>query len=84
MPRLLQRGDDGIERVVIAHNQNDNLRPNEKMARGVCMDCHGFGFTLDALADRALIDRNFKGRPSIHVKGIDWVEQRVRQQREEP
>jgi hypothetical protein len=84
MPRLLQRGDDGIERVVIAHNQNDNLRPNEKMARGVCMDCHGFGFTIDALADRALIDRNFKGRPSIHVKGIDWVEQRVRQQREEP
>lgn len=84
MPRILERGEDGAERVIIAHNQNDNLRPNEKMARGVCIDCHGLGFTLDALADRALIDRNFKGRSSIHVKGIDWVEQRVRQRGEEP
>jgi hypothetical protein len=54
------------------------------MARGVCLDCHGLGFTLDALADRPLIDRNFKGRSSIHVKGIDWVEQRVRQRGEQP
>lgn len=84
MPRLLERGDDGIERVIIAHNQNDNLRPNEKMARTVCMDCHGLGFTLDSLADRSLINRNFKGRSSVHVKGIDWVEQRVRQRGELP
>lgn len=84
MPRLLERGDDGIERVLIAHNQNDNLRPNEKMARAVCMDCHGLGFTLDALADRALINRNFKGRSSVHVKGIDWVERRMRQRGETP
>ena len=84
MPRMLERGDDGIERVLIAHNQNDNLRPNEKMARAVCMDCHGLGFTLDALADRALINRNFKGRSSVHVKGIDWVERRMRQRGETP
>lgn len=84
MPRLLERGDDGIERVLIAHNQNDNLRPNEKMARAVCMDCHGLGFTLDTLADRALINRNFKGRSSVHVKGIDWVERRMRQRENTP
>ena len=84
MPRVLRRDEDGIERVVIAHNQNDNLRPNEKMARGVCMECHGLSFTLDSLADRALINRNFKGRSSVHVKGIDWVEQRVRQRGAEP
>jgi predicted CXXCH cytochrome family protein len=84
MPRLLERDGNGIERVIVAHNQNDNLRPNEKMARGVCMDCHGLGFTLDSLADRALINRNFKGRSSVHVQGIDWVGQRVRQRGEEP
>ena len=54
------------------------------MARAVCMDCHGLGFTLDALADRALINRNFKGRSSVHVKGIDWVERRMRQRGETP
>lgn len=84
MPRALERGTDGIERVIIAHNQNDNLRPNEKMARGVCLDCHGLAFALDTLADRALINRNFKGRSSVHVEGIDWVEQRVRQRGESP
>jgi predicted CXXCH cytochrome family protein len=84
MPRVLRRGEDGVERFIVEHNQNDNLRPNEKMARGVCMECHGLGFTLDSLADRALIDRNFKGRSSIHIKGIEWVDQRVRQRGEQP
>lgn len=84
MPGILQRGEDGIERTIVTHNQNDNLRPNEKMARGVCLDCHGLGFALDSLADRALINRNFKGRSSIHVKGIEWVDQRVRQRGEKP
>lgn len=79
MPRVLWRGEDGVEHLVVEHNQNGNLRPNEKMARGVCMECHGLGFTLDSLADRRLIDRNFKGRSSIHIKGIEWVDQRVRQ-----
>jgi len=84
MPRMLGRGEDGVERLLVNHNQNDNLRPNEKMARAVCMDCHGLGFTLDALADRPLIDRNFKGRPSVHVESIDWVRRRVRQRGEAP
>jgi formate-dependent nitrite reductase cytochrome c552 subunit len=37
--------------IVVQHNQNLNLRPNEKMIRGVCMQCHGLGFSIDALAD---------------------------------
>jgi predicted CXXCH cytochrome family protein len=84
MPRTLQRGEDGVERALVNHNQNDNLRPNEKMARTVCMECHGLGYTLDALADPGLIDRNFKGRPSVHVESIDWVRRRVRQRGETP
>lgn len=55
------------------HNQNDNLRPSEKMVRTVCLDCHSLRFSLDALADEALIRQNFTGKPAIHVQSIDWA-----------
>ena len=67
-----QRGD----RVVVDHDTNADLRPSEKMARPVCLSCHGLGFALDALADPALVRRNFRGRPSTHVPSLDWVERR--------
>jgi hypothetical protein len=37
------------------------------MLRDVCLRCHGLAFSLDALADRALIDNNFSGAPGVHV-----------------
>jgi hypothetical protein len=64
---------DGVEAVLAEHNQNLNLRPNEKMLRGVCMNCHGLAFAIDALADAGLVERNFDGRPSAHVPSIDWA-----------
>lgn len=69
LPRMTHR-DDGAERVVVEHNQNANLRPNEKMVRTVCLSCHGLGFSLDALADPALIAANFTGTPLRRVAGI--------------
>lgn len=75
LPRV--QGDDGELRV--QHNQNANLRPNEKMIREVCMTCHGLGFAIDALADRDLIDRNFAGRPGRHVQSIEWALQNERE-----
>jgi len=75
MPRMKMSADDG-RRVVVQHNQNDTLRPNEKMIRPVCMSCHGLGFSIDALADKQLIDRNFKGMPSQHVPSIDMAVQK--------
>jgi hypothetical protein len=59
--------------TLVAHGQNDFLRPNEKMIRPVCMECHGLGFTLDALSDPALIDSNFTGRPATRVKSIEFA-----------
>ena len=59
------------------HNQNDTLRPNGKMIRPVCLDCHGLGFSLDALADAGLIGRNFNGAPTVHVESIDWAVRRA-------
>ena len=65
-------------KIVTNHNQNDVLRPNEKMIRSVCLDCHGLGFALDALADADLVARNFKGKPSVHVESIEWAVRRSR------
>lgn len=40
------------------------------MIRPVCVSCHGLAFSIDALADPALIARNFTGRPQGHVESI--------------
>lgn len=61
----------------VEHNQNHNLRPNEKMVRSVCLDCHGLEFALDALADPNLIQNNFRGRPKTHIESVDWAMRRV-------
>lgn len=71
------RKEESVEIVRIQHNQNLNLRPNEKMIRSVCLHCHGLGFSLDALADAALVKRNFSGHPSIHVESVEMAEQRA-------
>jgi len=63
--------------VLTNHNQNDTLRPNEKMIRPVCMSCHGLGFAIDALADPALVNNNFLGQPNRHIESIDWALNRV-------
>jgi len=76
LPRLPHAS--GRERV--QHNQNDNLRPRDKMIRGVCLDCHGLAFSIDALADEALVERNFAGTPRVHVPSIDWAVARARAQ----
>jgi hypothetical protein len=69
----------GAKRVLVQHNQNDNLRPSEKMIRPVCLSCHGLGFSIDALADPELVRRNFTGRPGVRIGSLEMVERRVRQ-----
>ncbi len=77
MPRLeiLMNGE---KVVAVQHNQNENLRPNEKMIRTVCMSCHNLEFSIDALADEELINNNFSGKPKEHVPSIDWAKKRVK------
>jgi hypothetical protein len=71
LPRTQQDGD-----VHVAHNQNDNLRPNEKMVRSVCLNCHGLQFALDALADAELVKRNFQGSPKRSLDTLNMVRNR--------
>lgn len=75
MPRV-EMTTFGVEHIGVEHNQNATLRPNEKMIRPVCMNCHGLGFAIDALADPALIKNNFKGSPSRHIQSIDMAVER--------
>jgi hypothetical protein len=53
------------------------------MIRPACLHCHGLGFTLDALADPALIDNNFRGRPQVHVDSMAMAEADKRRAEEE-
>lgn len=75
MPRVEHRGGDDVKRILVQHNQNDTLRPNDKMLRPVCLNCHGLQFSLDALADRGLIARNFAGMPAHSVDSIAMAQE---------
>lgn len=79
MPRLTEASDSKNSFSYIEHNQNLTLRPNEKMIRPVCMQCHSLAFSIDALADETLIKNNFSGQPSVHIPSIDWVLKREKQ-----
>ncbi|HJO36412.1 MAG: cytochrome c3 family protein [Pseudomonadota bacterium] len=78
LPVVERAGAEGEARWLAEHNQSAHLRPNEQFIRPVCLNCHGMGFTLDALADEALIERNFTGRPAGHVDSLDMVAARLR------
>lgn len=74
MPKI-ENDDTGD--MFTTHNQNAYFRPNEKMIRTVCLDCHGLKFSIDALADETLVNNNFQGKPTRHIESIDWATRRV-------
>ncbi|MFL0810183.1 MAG: cytochrome c3 family protein [Agarilytica sp.] len=77
MPSMkLGSGENAV--MSVQHNQNWNLRPNEKMIRSVCMNCHSLEFSIDALADSELIKNNFSKKPGTHIESIDWALKRVK------
>ena len=71
MPRIEFDVNDWLTRIMVDHNQSANLSPNSKMIRTTCMQCHGLGFSINALADQRLIDSNFTGRPSAKVATME-------------
>jgi len=81
MPRINYDVSDWLRRVTVQHNQNANLKPNEKMIRTVCANCHGLEFTLDALADKNLILNNFNGQPGIHVETMDLARKELQRRK---
>jgi formate-dependent nitrite reductase cytochrome c552 subunit len=71
MPRIRFDVNDWMSRIMVEHDQSAVQSPNSKMIRPACGHCHGQGFSLDALADAALIERNFNGAPATHVESMD-------------
>lgn len=72
MPRE-KHPDTGV--MWVQHNQSGNLRPNDKMLKTVCMRCHGMEYAMSALADRALIERNFSQPASGRHQSMEWLRQ---------
>jgi len=81
LPRKIV-SQNGIDRTLVQHNQNENLEPNEKMIRSVCMNCHGLKFSLESLADNELIKSNFNGIPKIKNKGFEMALERELKKKE--
>lgn len=79
MPRILSGKSDALV-VRVNHNQNFNLRPNEKMIRSVYMHCHGLSFAINSLADDKLVRSNFNGKPTVKIPSIEWA---LRREKEE-
>lgn len=85
LPRVQQKVE-GQLRVDVMHNQNDYLRPNEKMIRPVCLQCHGMPFAIDALADKTLIKNNFNAQPSkVHFEpsSFEMIKMKIDQEKKE-
>lgn len=70
MPRV-ERSKFGESFTMVEHNQNATLRPNDKMIRSSCIQCHGLQFTLNSLSDEELIKRNFQGRPTVFNESLE-------------
>ena len=69
LPRIVGHGEE----VTVQHNQNNNLRPNEKMARDVCMNCHGLQYSLNSLIDKDQIANCFTTPPRLHTNSLDMA-----------
>ena len=78
LPRMTAK-HKGKKRTLVQHNQNHNLRPNEKMIRDVCLSCHGLGFSIDALADTTLVANNFNGNPKENIPSIAMAVKREKE-----
>jgi hypothetical protein len=46
------------------------------MVRAVCVNCHGVGFALAALADPKLVRNAFAGRPGLPQPSLEMVRKR--------
>ena len=74
MPRVNFDMNEWSSRIMVDHNQSANLSPNSKMIRSSCIKCHGLEFTLNALADKQLIDNNFYTSPAVKLKTMEMAE----------
>ncbi len=76
LPRIDYSTKDYVDRILVQHNQSATMRPADKMLRPVCLNCHGLGYSINALADQALIRDNFNRPPAVQVDSIQMAVER--------
>lgn len=79
LPR--ETGEDGGSNVFVNHNNTYTLKPRDRMASEVCMNCHGMEYSFNSIFDNDLVESNFASPPKLHLKSFDMV--RVFQQKRE-
>ena len=67
----------------LRHPQSERQSAPEREdgAQRSAANCHGLQFTLDALADPALVGEQFQRRPAVHIESIEWAERRAKRAR---
>lgn len=59
--------------VLVNHNNTYNLKPRDRMASEVCMNCHGMEYSFNSIFDNDLVKSNFARPPNIHLKSFDMI-----------
>ncbi len=72
---------DSGDNVLVNHNNTYNLKPRDRMASEVCMNCHGMEYSFNSIFDNELVNSNFSEPPKIHLKSFDMI--RVLQKKRE-
>ncbi|WP_237057601.1 cytochrome c3 family protein [Microbulbifer sediminum] len=63
-------------KILVNHNQNHNLRPNEKMLP-VCLNCHGIEFAMSALSSERVLKSNFGLSPKTDHETFSLIRERI-------
>lgn len=71
LPRV-ESGDQD-RRVAVNHHNTLTLARPDRMAKLVCMDCHGLPFALSSLLDERVVRASFRGRPARMSEAISMV-----------
>ena len=82
MPRVEMDVSEWMERVVVMHNQNATLLPNEKMLRPTCLKCHGLEYSINALSDKELVRKNFNGVSTFHTQSLKLADEEQKRHEE--
>jgi hypothetical protein len=62
-----------VPHVGVDHDNTRTLRRADRMAKRVCMRCHGLPLALASLLDERLVANNFRGRPAAAAESVDMV-----------
>jgi predicted CXXCH cytochrome family protein len=72
LPRV-ETEREGMPHVGVDHDNTRTLRRPDRVAKRVCMRCHGLPMALASLLDPRLVANNFNGRPARTAEAVDMV-----------